>query len=289
MVKRPTSSQLRAFNEVAVAESFSKAAKALGVSQPAVTAQVRALEDAYDVRLFERTGSGAHLTQIGRRLFRRTSVLRDTEREAADILRSAQALEEGQLSIASGGPGPAMKLVAKYRKLYPGVSIQIEFGDWQDVVDAVRDRKADIGILTEAPRGEVFDCFPFVYQRIVALVPAAHPLATQKELSLAQLEHEPVLFRTDNSLTQRTVGQKLKSMGLKLRPFMVLQARGAVYEACAQGLGIGFMFDAASTRVDSVVRVPIKELDEKYSEDVFCLSAQRNLRTTQAFFEMVSR
>lgn len=288
MTKRPTASQLRAFNEVAVTESFSMAAKALGVSQPAVTAQVRALEDSYDVRLFERTGSGAQLTQIGRRLFRRTSLLRDTEREAADILQSAQALEEGALSIASGGPGPAMKLVAKYRKLYPGVSIQIEFGDWQDVVDAVRNRKADIGILTEAPRGEAFDCFPFVYQRIVALVPATHPFAKQKELSLAQLEHEPVLFRTDNSLTQRTVGQKLESMGLKLRPFMVLQARGAVYEACAQGLGIGFMFDAASTRVDSVVRVPIAELDEEYSEDVFCLSAQRNLRTIQAFFEMVS-
>ena len=108
-MKRPTSSQIRAFNEVAATGSFSAAARALGLSQPAITSQIKALEEGFSVRLFERTASGSELTTLGHRLFQRTAAQREVERDAAEILLTARALEVGELSIAAGAPGPAME------------------------------------------------------------------------------------------------------------------------------------------------------------------------------------
>ncbi|MBR9652977.1 LysR family transcriptional regulator [Thalassovita aquimarina] len=286
-MERLSSSQIRVFNEIASQGSFSGAARALGVSQPAVTAHIRTIEKAFDVRLFERSGAGVRLTFIGRRLYQHTAPLRDTEREAAEILSRAHTLEIGELSIASGSPVPAMQLVSRFRQSYPGIKLKLIFGDWQLVVNAVRDRKADLGLLTDAPVSDDIVRKPFAHQRIVALVPQSHPLADRKVVSLRDLVAESVLFRTGNSQTQRAVSQALKTHGLSIEPLFVLEAREAIYEACVQGVGIGFMFDAASTRQDGVVRIPVKELPDTHSEDVFCLASQRNLRATDAFFSMV--
>lgn len=286
-MKRLSSSQIRVFNEIASQGSFSDAARVLGVSQPAITAHIRTIEKAYDVKLFERTGAGAVLTQIGRRLFQRTASMRDTEREAAEILSRAHMLEVGELSIACGAAGPAMQLVSRFQKSYPGVRLQLLFGNWQEVVNAVRYRKVDLGLLTDAPDADDIIKQPFTTQKIVALVPKDHPLAQRRKLSLEELVGEPILFRTGNSQTQRAVDAVLKKYDLNIRPLLVLEAREAIYEACAQGVGIGFMFDAASTRRDGVVRIPVSQLPETHSEDVFCLASKRKLRATDAFFSMV--
>ena len=287
-MKRLSSSQIRVFNEVASQRSFSDAARVLGVSQPAITAHIRTIEKAYSVKLFERTGAGAVLTQIGRRLFHRTASMRDTEREAAEILERAYTLEVGELSIACGAPGPAMQLVSRFQKVYPGVRLQLLFGNWQEVVNAVRDRKADLGLLTDAPDADDIVKLPFYNQKIVALVPQDHPLACRQTLSLSELQNEPVLFRTEYSQTQRAINTVLNRNGLHIKPLLVLEAREAIYEACAQGVGIGFMFDGASTRCDGVIRIPVSQLPETHSEDVFCLASQRSLRVTDAFFSMLT-
>lgn len=250
---------------------------------------MRGLEAAYDVALFVRANGGAELTPLGRRLYERTAALRDTEREAAEILHAAKSLETGELSVIAGAPGPAMRLLSDYRKSYPGIRVRIEFGNWRQVVARIRDRSAEVGILTEAPQTDEFLTEPVVSQRIVALVPIEDPLARRAEISLRDLSDRTVLFRTNDSLTQRTVNDRLSRLGLTLQPLMTLEAREAIYEACAQGLGVGFMFDAASTRADGVARVRIAELSESYPEHVFCLSAVSRLRTVRAFFDLAMR
>ncbi|WP_128253715.1 LysR family transcriptional regulator [Falsirhodobacter deserti] len=287
-MKRPTASQIRAFNEVAATGSFSRAAKALAVSQPAVTAQIRAMEEAHDVRLFDRVGTGANLTAIGERLYRHTRQMRDTEKEAAVILHSARTLMIGELTIAAGAPGPAMSLVAAYRDLYPGIRLEIIFGNWQQVVTAVRERKCDLGILTEAPHAEDIFRETLFDQALVALVPEGHPLAGRQEVALADLMDEPLLFRSGQSQTQKQLNRVLHQVGLKPQPLLWLESREAIYEACAQGIGIGFMFDAASTRADRVRRVKIAEIREFFPEHAFCLKSKRTLRPVEAFMNLAS-
>ncbi|WP_368484602.1 LysR substrate-binding domain-containing protein [Salipiger sp. HF18] len=217
-MKRPTAAQLRAFNEVAATGSFSRAARSLGLSQPAITAQIKALEDGFAVRLFDRTASGSELTALGHRLFQRTAEQRDVERDAAEILLTVRNLDVGELSIAAGAPGPAMQQVARFRQRYPGIKIDMSFGNWQDVVTAVRERRADLGILTAAPSGSEIFRAPVLYQSLVALVPRGHPYATNASPRLADLAGQALLFRSGRSQTQRELNLALRAQGLSLTP-----------------------------------------------------------------------
>lgn len=283
---QPTAAQLRCFNEVAAAGGFSAAARRLGVSQPAVTAQVRALEEMFRVQLFARTGRGAALTPLGRRLFDKTARLRDLEQAAADVLNQARALEVGELTIAAGAPGPAMRLIARFRARHPGVRINTIFGNWQEVVTAVQDRAADVGVLTEAPAETPFARTRVLVQKLVALAPQGHPLAAGAgPVSLAALAREPLVFRSGQSLTRRTVDARLAELGLAARPTMELETREAVCEAVAAGLGIGFMFDAASTRADRLARRTVAELPDDYAEHAFCLEGRRGYGPIRAFLD----
>lgn len=287
-MSRPSPAQLRAFNAVARERSFSRAAVLLGVTQPAVTAQIRALEEAFRVRLFERTGRGVALTALGQRLFAETDRLREVEERAAELLSASFALTAGTIRVVAGAPAPTLRLVAAFGRRYPGVGVTTDFGAWDEVVAAIRSREADIGILTEAPKDRAIASISYLRQRIVALVPSGHRLAAAGSLSLRQLRDLPVIFRTGQSLTQKTLERRLAELDARVAPLLVLETREAVYEAVAQGLGVGFMFDAASTRSDAVCRIPVEELPDSYSEDIFCLAGQRTLRAHEAFFALAA-
>jgi molybdate transport repressor ModE-like protein len=278
--------RLRTFNEVARAGSISVAARRLGVSQPAVTAQIRALEDDFAVQLFVRTGRGVELTALGRRLFERTAPLRDLEEAATEVLSEARALQVGELTVAAGAPAPAMRIIAAYRDSYPQIAIRTLFGNWQQVVDAVSDRTADVGLLTDAPDGKDFVRLPFLHQRIVALVPADHDLANRVTLSLAELAEESLVFRSGRSLTRRIVEAEFQVNGAVPVPAFEFQTREAIYEAAAAGLGIAFMFEAATSRSDSVRRLPITELPGRFAEHAFCLASRFRFGTIRSFMHL---
>ena len=282
---RPTYHQLRAFNAVADCGSFSRAAAQLGVSQPAVTAQVRALEERFGITLFERTGSGTRPTPVGRRLHLATRKLAEVEDAAVDVLTAVHQLRSGTLRIVAGAPHPGMLVISRFARAYPGISISTSFGNWDQVVAALLDGTAEVGLLTGAPRDPRFAAQAFTEQRIVALLPKGHPLAEEESVSLRVLATGPLIFRSSQSLTQKTVDAHLASLGLAPEPMLRLEAREAIYEAVAEGLGVGFMFDKASTRFDGVVRRPIVEIPDIFTEDVFCLRQNRRTRIISALFD----
>jgi molybdate transport repressor ModE-like protein len=281
--------QLRAFNAVAREGSVSLAAQVLGVSQPAVSAHIRSLEEAFGVQLFVRTGRGTDLTSLGKALYAQSVSLNDIEEAATEILSSSNALKTGDLRVMCGAPNPAMALIAEFCRRYPGIRVTATFGNWDQVASAIFERECDVAILTQAPDDERVIRRRYVAQRIVALVPQKHRLAQRrKSISLCDLAKEPLIFRSDQSLTQNTVNDRFRELGLEIRPSLVLEAREAVYEAAAQDLGIGFMFEFASTRTDGVVRLPIKELPQTFTEDIFCLKPQFRRRAVAALFDLVA-
>ncbi|ANV25510.1 LysR substrate-binding domain-containing protein [Rhizobium lemnae] len=270
--------QLRAFNAVAKEGSFSSAARRLGLSQPAITAQVKALEQSYGVLLFERRGDGARMTPLAKSLFQETQELHVIEAVAADILGASSALKTGELNIMCGAPNPAMALISEFRRRYPGVRVTANFGNWHRVTTALYEQQCDAIILTGVPDDDSLTRIPYMEQRAVALVPAGHPLAKRgKPLSLHELADQPLIFRNDQSLTQSALNMAIRKSGVNLEPALSLGEREAVYEAVHQGLGIGFMFELAVSRAESnVVRLPIMELNDVYVEHVACLT--RNMR-----------
>ena len=251
--------QIRAFNAVMKEGNFSRAATALGITQPAITAQIRALEDAFGVTLFDRGGAVARPTRLAIQFFRETDQINDIEQIAADLLSSSYALKTGELSIVSGAPNLAMAAIAEYKRRYPNVRIITSFGSWADVTATIFERRADVAILTCGPEDERLIRRPYAKQKIAALVASDNPLAQRNAISLGDLAERPLIFRTTTSLTQSTLIQAFKTSGLVMpEPIMTVESREAVLEGVKAGLGIGFAFSRASSLFDNVCQISIK-------------------------------
>ena len=200
-----TSSRIRAVNAVFDAGSFSRAARRLGMSQPAVTQQVRGLENHFGVTLFERRGSKLMPTALCREFVAVTTQLHGIEAQALAVLRQNDALKGGELRIGLGNAMPGMALISAFHRLYPNIQIAVEMGNWASIIDAVVDQRVDVGVLPDVPSDSRFHREVCVRQGVVAIVHPNHPLARVKRISCADLAKHRLVFRTKQSSTQRVV------------------------------------------------------------------------------------
>ena len=150
-----TSSRMRAVNAVFDTGSFSRAARRLGMSQPAVTQQVRGLENHFGVMLFERRGGKLMPTALCREFVAVTSQLHGIEAQALAVLRQNDALKGGELRIGLGNM-PGMALISAFHRLYPNIQIAVEMGNWASIIDAVVDQRVDVGVLPDVPSDSRF-------------------------------------------------------------------------------------------------------------------------------------
>ena len=135
--------QLRAFNAVANESSFTKAARALGVSQPAVTIQIKALEESYGTALLLRRGHKVSLTELGLSLLDITRRIFSLEQEAEELLTEARHLRAGHLKVGADGPYFVMELLAAFIARYPGVRVTVAMGNSETVVRDLLDYRTD--------------------------------------------------------------------------------------------------------------------------------------------------
>ena len=140
--------QLKSFHAVATAGGFTKAAKLLGVSQPALTIQVRALEETYGVSMFHRKSQGVVLTELGRKLFRVTSRIFGLVSEAEDLVAAEAALKEGHLKVGADGPYFVMDLLAEFTARYPGIRVSADMGNTETLLQGLSDYRTDVAMLT---------------------------------------------------------------------------------------------------------------------------------------------
>lgn len=281
-----TAKQLRAFTSVAQEGGFAKAATKLGVTQPAVTLQVRALEEAYGVVLFERRGGAATLTDLGHELFALTRQIGSLEAEVDDLLNAQYDLATGSLTVATGSARTAMNLIGKFRDRYPHCHVNVSIGNHKFVWDEIIERRADIAVDTNIPNDKRIYDLPYHPNEIVLLAPADHPFSGQRSLDFTQLTGEKFILRSDRSKTQSVVEQMMRDAGVSLVPDLLVTGREAVQEAVAAGLGLGFMFEREVGDDPRIRIVKINSPPAKTVESVFCLKAQARRRLVMAFLDV---
>ena len=157
--------QLRSFNAVATAGSFTRAAESLHVSQPTVTTQVRQLEDLYRVELFHRTGRRVRPTEIGERLLHLSRQIFGLE---------AGELRSGHLRVAAVGPSHVTKMLVAFNRHYPGIKVSVSTGNSQDVLDRLLDYSADVGVLAQVFRDKRFVSVPYSDHPVVIFCSSTH-------------------------------------------------------------------------------------------------------------------
>lgn len=278
--------QLRAFDAVARAGSFSRAAQMLGVSQPAISLQVAALERAYRTDLILRSGSQLSLTPEGEALFVLTRQMFTVEAEIEDLLESSEKLRRGHLRLGADGPHLALDLVALFRQRYPQMTLELVLGNATQTWNAVLQSAVDIAILANPPSDQRVARQQLVMQDMMVLAPRGHAFAAQRQLSLKQLVGQPAIFREHGSNTQRLLEAALKKAALAIHPVLTVGSREAMIEAVSRGIGLGFIFNREHNEDPRSVIIPLRELRASNRNMLVYLKPRRRRRAVQALIDV---
>ncbi|HEX9585744.1 MAG TPA: LysR substrate-binding domain-containing protein [Gammaproteobacteria bacterium] len=282
-------SRLRAFDMVVRTGSFTAAARALHVSQPAVTNHIRALEDDYGVALFRRRGRGVEPNELGRALADLSRRLFTLEEEATDLLQSSKALRRGTLRIAADGPYLLIPLVAAFRKRFPRVRVRLTIVNTRDVQEALISERCDVAIHAQLDNDERLFVKRLSNYDIIVFVSIDHPwaLAGRRSVPVGELHAAPVILREPGSSTRRLFERVCARAGVQPDYVIETTSRETVKEAVAAGLGIGVISEAELREDPRFWPLKVEGADLEYSECVVCLHRKRNLRLLKEFFSLV--
>ena len=245
--------QLRTLSEIADRGSFSAAAEALGVSQPAVSQQIRALEREVGQPLIDRSGRRARLTERGelvRRYAQRMLALSDEfERELADgggeltgslVVGSSTGLGEHVLPLLLGG----------FRAEHPGVSVSLRIEATSTVIDRVLARELELGVVGAVRAHRALAYEPFLRDRVILAVPAGHRFAG-RSVGLDELVAEPLILMQSGAGVRTVIEDELRRAGVRPRDLNVAMELGLQESAKAAveaGFGVSFLSQLAVER-----------------------------------------
>ncbi len=278
--------QLRAFHLVARAGSFTQAAQAAGLSQPNLSGQVKALEESYGQRLFERRGRGAQMTAIGRQLFGITDRLFAVEGEAQALLAGTKALTIGSLRISADNAIHAMPIMAELKRRHAGVALSLAIGNSDAVLRALADFRADVGVTARRPPEPRFHSIAYRRDRLIVFVPRGHALGKRRRISAKDLAGHDMVLREPGSITREVFERAMDAAGVKVGAIMDIDGREAVREAVAQGLGIGAAFAREFVPDDRFVALDVPDAAFDVGEYVVCLEERMRLTAVRAFMQI---
>lgn len=240
--------QLEAFEAVISHGSFTRAAEALYLTQPAVTRQIAALESELQTRLFDRLGRTVHLTAAGETLHRYAEAIVRLAREAQHAIADIEAGTAGRLAVGASSTLATYvlpPLLRRFRESHSRVEISVHTGVSAQVVEMVRANEVDIGLVT----GEIHD--PALQATILAdfatcvVVPPAHPLAARRSVSAAKLAGSPLILMEAGTNLRAYVDRLLGAAGVEEQVTMELDNVEAIKRMIQADLGISLLPEVA--------------------------------------------
>jgi len=232
--------QLAAFCAVVERRSFSQAADQLGVTQPAVSLQIRSLEQRLGQQLLDRSGRRVEPTEAGMRLYRGAQRLLALEEQLLQEMGDDPEGElTGRLEIgASTGPGGSVipVVLAEFQQLNPQVHVALSVSDSHTVVEQVARRELELGVVGVGGRHRGITFEPFYRDEVVLAVPADHARAG-KTMALDELKQEPLVLMQEGAGVRQMIDDALRELGVRLRDLNVRLELGLQESARAAVLG----------------------------------------------------
>jgi aminoethylphosphonate catabolism LysR family transcriptional regulator len=235
--------QIRAFRAIVTHRGFSAAAQSLGVSQSAVTQQIKALEEALGARLFHRGGGAAELTQAGRDLLpqvHRAAMVLD---ELGASISAARDLRVGHLLAGICAPHVAMPILKRFMTDFPGVRLEVRLDNSGVLLDRLATHSFDVAVATLSEPHPDFFCLELAAQQVLVLVPQEHPWAARSSVAVSELEGQPFVMREPGSMTRHLFQAGLAAAGVGVDERLSLGSRETVKEAVAAGVGLGIVLN----------------------------------------------
>lgn len=237
--------QLEAFLMVAELQSFTKAARQMYMSQPAVSFQIKSLEEDLQVILFQRGDKKISLTEAGRILYPEAKQMLMHYQNIKYSIDELRGLKTGCLALgASTIPGEyiAPLFIGDFNRVYPGIQLRLKVSGSGEVTRWLLEREVDLGITGMAAEGQEVACTPWLLDRLVIIVPPGHKLTGGDEIHYSEILDEKFILREEGSGTRQVFEQRLLEAGTDpgaLSVAMELGSTRAVITAVQAGLGVG--------------------------------------------------
>lgn len=235
---------LAAFQAVVETGSVTAAAQRLHVSQPALTREIRALEERLGVALFDRLPRGMSPTEAGRLLAGYGAQIFKLAEAAETAVEELAGLRRGHLALAASRTTGAYVLPAildEFRRRHPDVSLALSVSNTDQVQAEVRSMEAQLGLIEGPHDTDTFEALPLGEDEIVAVAGATHPLARRRALTAAALGEAELVMREPGSGTREVVARAYASLGLTLSPRLSIGSPDAIKRLLRLGHAVSWV------------------------------------------------
>jgi DNA-binding transcriptional LysR family regulator len=236
------SQQLRVFDAVIRRQSFTKAARELKMTQPAITHHMRVLEDTCGVKLVERVGNHVLPTAAGNALYSTSRQLMGMEHDLLAIIRGLREGDQGGLALATnttGGMNVLLRILETFRPRHPDIDVQLNVLETDGVLDLLRERTIDIAVLRATVSSKLFDVRTLCPDQLIPVVSGDHPLAGRGRMTLTDLADVPLILPVPGSTTRTYITDLFDEAGLHARVAMEFNATEHIKKAVEANFGVG--------------------------------------------------
>jgi len=236
--------QLKVFREVARLQSFTQASKALYLTQPAVSMQIKQLEEAVGLKLFEKQGRQISLTDAGDEIrLLSDSVLQQID-ETQDHLQQIASGDQGKLrlAVATTVASVATRLMARFNEQHPAMSLHFTVTNREGLIQLLQNNETDIVIMGKPPEELELDTQELMANPLVIIAPPSHPLCdSDKPINLNTLLQQDFILREPSSGTRQAIERFMNTHGRTLHSSIEMNSNDAITQSVAEGLGLGIV------------------------------------------------
>jgi DNA-binding transcriptional LysR family regulator len=242
-MRNATLRQLKVFESVARHLSFSRAAEELHLTQPAVSAQVKKLEDHAGLPLFEQLGKKVHLTAAGRQMLESARAILERVQEAEDALGAYKGVAGGRLnvSVISAGDYFFPFLLVEFARRHAGISLNFGVCNREELLAQLDENATDLAIMVRPPTGADTVADAFAPHPYVVVARPDHPLARDRGIPLERILRDPFIVRERGSDTWNSMedafGDRLGEMNIAMQ----IKSTETIKQAVMAGMGLGFL------------------------------------------------
>ncbi|MES9939292.1 MAG: LysR family transcriptional regulator [Candidatus Thiodiazotropha sp. 6PLUC2] len=233
--------QLRVFKTVAEHLNYTQAARTLHLSQPAVSMQVKQLEESVELPLFEQTGKKIQLTEAGREVFQYCRTIFQTIEEMEEVIASLKGLDTGHLdiSVASTVNYFAPRLLAAFSRQFPGIDLRLDVTNRQRLMAQLQSNETDLVLMGRPPEDSDLEFEPFMDNPLVVIAPPGHPLESEQRVPASRLSEEVFIMREAGSGTRLAMERYFAEQQIEIRTGMRMTRNEAIKQAVRAGMGLG--------------------------------------------------
>ena len=235
--------QIEVFNAVARHQNFPRAAEALHLSQPAVSMQVRQLEESIGLPLFEQVGKHIYLTVASEQMYNYGRNMAGLLAEADAVFEAIKGVERGTLtiSVATTASHFATRLLAEFSQLHQGITLSLDVTNRQALRSQLENNEPDLVIMGQPPAGVEVEATAFMDNPLVMIAPAGHALTGQQKIPLSHFSSESFVVREVGSGTRGATRRFFDQHGVPFNTGIETTSNEAIKQAVEAGLGLGIV------------------------------------------------